>query len=119
MNEEEKPITAIDKELSKVDKIFHQRICDMFGKHEIMWNGRLEHLNVAEHEIDTKNGTRPFKSTSHRSGPTAGKSNAFGLRRQLEARVIEPAQSEWTVTVLFVNRTDNQLRSRVDNCKTN
>lgn len=114
MNEEEKPVTAEDIELSEVEQKYHPRIREMLKRHEAMWNGRLGEIKVAEHAIDLKEGAKPFKSAPYRSGPTARQLESFELKKQLEAGVIEPAVSEWAAPVLFVPKKDGQLRFCVD-----
>lgn len=62
MNEEERPMTADDIELSGVDKIIHQGITEMLRKREIIWNGRLGDINLPEYAIDLNDGAKLFKS---------------------------------------------------------
>lgn len=83
MSEKEKPPTANDIDMSDGDKTFHQRNCDMLGKHETLWIGRLGHRNVAEHAKDLNDKAGPFKSASYRSGPTAWKLESSELKRTL------------------------------------
>lgn len=118
MNEDEKPVVADYIELSDVDKVLHQRIRDMLRKHENIWNNRLGHINVAEHEIDLKNGANPFSSFPYRSRPTARKLESFE-HKKLEAGVIEPAAYKWTTPIFIVRWTNEQLRFCSDYRKVN
>lgn len=109
MNEEKKPVVAGDIDLSGVDNIFHEHIRDMIHKHEIIWSGRLDDMNVAEHVIDLKDCAKPFKLAPYQCEPTARKLKSFELKKHLETGLIRPSVSEWVAPALFVPKKDGQL----------
>ena len=119
MKEDEAPMTADDIDLSEVDEKYHDQIRSMLKKHETMWSGKLGEINVAEHSIELKDGAKPFKSAPYRSGPKNRELEEFELKKQLEAGIIEPSNSEWAAPVLFVPKKDGRLRFCVDYRKLN
>ena len=105
--------------LEEVPEEYHQRIRKMLKKHESMWLGELGEISVTEHSIDLVPGARPFKSAPYRAGPKARELEEAEIKKQLEAKVIEPAQSEWGAPVLFVPKKCGKLRFCVDYRKLN
>ncbi len=118
MGSEESPTTAEDIELD-VEEKYHSTIRTMLKKHESMWNGKLGDINVVEHSIDLVPGARPFKSQPYRAGPKTRELEQSEINKQLEAGVIEPAQSAWAAPVLFVPKKDGKLRFCIDYRKLN
>ena len=68
MQEDETPMTAEDIDLSEVSEEYHEEIRKMLRKHETMWSGKLGNINITEHSIELKDGSKPFKSAPYRSG---------------------------------------------------
>ena len=119
MKEDEAPMTADDIDLSEADEQYHDQIRSMLRKHESMWSGKLGEINIAQHSIELKEDAKPFKSAPYRSGPKNRELEEFELKKQLEAGVIEPSNSEWADPVLFVPKKDGRLRFCVDYRKVN
>ena len=119
MEQDEKPVTAEDIPLDDVDPKYHETIRRMLKKHEQMWLGQLGEINVTEHTIELKSDAKPFKSPPFRAGPKTRELEQFEINKQLNAGVIEPAQSEWAAPVLFVPKKDGRLRFCVDYRKLN
>ena len=91
----------------------------MLKKHESMWLGELGEISITEHAIDLVPGAGPFKSAPYKAGPRARELGEAEIKKQLEAKVIEPAQSEWGAPVLFVPKKCGKLRFCVDYRKLN
>ena len=88
-------------------------------KHKSMWLGELGEISITEHAIDLVLGARPFKSAPYRAGPKARELEEAEIKKQLEVKVIKPAQSEWGAPVLFVPKKCGKLRFCVDYRKLN
>ena len=118
MDEDEKPVRAEDVPLG-VPQRYHKRIREMLKHHEHMWMGKLGNINITEHQIDLIEGARPSKAAPYRAGPKTRQLEEFEVKKQLEADVIEPAQSEWAAPVLFAPKKDGKLRFCIDYRKLN
>lgn len=94
----EKPVTANDIDVSGVDNMFHQRIYDMLWKHEIVWNGRLCHTDIAEYAIGFHLSDKTLKSAPY---------NSEQIARNLEAF---EQKSSWI-------RRDRTRRIRMSHCR--
>ena len=119
MSDDETPVKAEDIDISDVDEKYHEEIRAMLKKHETIWNGKLGHINVLDHNIELVNGARPFKSPPYRAGPKTRELESFEIKKQLDAGIIEPSQSEWSAPVLFVPKKDGKLRFCIDYRKLN
>ena len=115
----EKIIRVEDISLEDVPKRHHEAIRSMLKNHEKIWLGELGEISVTEHSIDLKTGSRPFKSAPYRTAPKARELEETELKKQLDAGIIERAQSEWAAPVLFVPKKDGKLRFCVDYRKLN
>ena len=105
--------------LEEVSEKYHQRIRKMLKKHESMWLSELGEISITEHAIDLVPGARPFKSAPYRAEPKARELEEAEIKKQLEVKVIEPAQREWGTPVLFVPKKCGKLRFCVDYRKLN
>ena len=67
MEKDDDPTTADDIPLDEVPDELKDRVRQMVRRQEHMWLGKLGQINVTEHGIDLKPGSKPFKSPPHRS----------------------------------------------------
>jgi len=119
IQDEEKPFTADDLDLSDFDAKYHANIRDMMRKHEDMWSGKLGNITVTEHTIDLEPGARPHRAVPYRSGPKERELQGVELRKWLDEDAIEPSKSPWAAPVLFVPKKDGRMRFCVDYRKLN
>ena len=116
--EDETPVTASNLELKMTDGK-EEQIRAMLRKHESLWSGKLGEISATKHHIRLIEGARPFKSAPYRAGPKTRELEEEEVRRQLEAGVIEPSNSEWAAPVLFAPKKDGKLRFCIDYRKLN
>ena len=91
----------------------------MLKQHESLWSGKLGEISATKHHIRLIEGARPFKSAPYRAGPKTRELEEEEVKRQLEAGVIEPSNSEWAAPVLFAPKKDGKLRFCIDYRKLN
>ena len=97
------------KDQGMKDKVFA-----MFEKHVAMWSGTLGTIRATEHRIEVQPGTRPIRQPPYRAGHKSRETVAEHIQTQLDAGVIEPAQSEWASPVVLVLKKDGTIRFCVD-----
>ena len=85
MEKDEDPTTADDIPLDEVPDELQDRVRQMLRRHEHMWHGKLGEINVTEHGIDLKPGSKPFKSPPFRAGPKTRELVQFEVDKQLKA----------------------------------
>ena len=96
------------------DPALRDRILGMLEKHQTMWNGRLGAIKATVHRIALKPNTRPIHQQPYRAGPKSRAILEEHIQSQLEAGVIEPAQSEWSSPIVLAPKHDGTLRFCVD-----
>ena len=79
----------------------------------------LGEINTTVHRIELIPETRPVAQAPYWAGPKAREIEDSEVTKMLEARVIEPAQSEWASPVLLVPKPDGSTRFCVDCRKLN
>ena len=96
------------------DPALWDRILGMLEKHQTMWNGRLGAIKATFHRIALKPNTRPIHQQPYRAGPKSRAILEEHIQSQLEAGVIEPAQSEWASPIVLAPKNDGTLCFCVD-----
>jgi hypothetical protein len=86
----------------------------MLGKHRLMWDGRLGHVETTSHRIWLVPGATPVHSHPYRAGARARESESSEVQRMLKSGVIEPTTSEWASPVVLVPKTDGSMRFCID-----
>ena len=76
------------------------------AKHTKMWSGPLGELKRKPYRIELKPGSKPVHAHPYRAGPEARKTEEAEVQRMLEAKVIEPAHSEWASPVVLIPKQD-------------
>jgi len=109
------PLQVEDVDLPDVDLALHTRICRMLYLHKAMWTGQaLGFIKATQHRIDLNAGARHVRFAPRRAGHTAREAETAGVKRQLEAAVIEPKSSKWGFPAVLVPKKDGILRFCVD-----
>ena len=111
--DDDEPVTADTVELGMTEGK-EEEIRAMLKQHESLWSGKLGEISATKHHIRLIEGARPFKSAPYRAGPKTRELEEEEVKRQLEAGVIEPSNSEWAAPVLFAPKKDGKLRFCID-----
>lgn len=99
---------ANDINLHNLEMKHHPRIREMFGGHEVMWNGHAGDIKVAERALGLKKDHKPFKLAPYRPEQISRQLRSFELKKEPDAGVIEPAVSNWAAPAsLSSKRTVN------------
>ena len=106
-------------DLSHMPERLCQRFRRMLKKYSRMWDGTLGEINTTVHRIELIPETLPIAQARYRAGPKAREIEDPEVKKMLEARVIEPVQSEWASPVLLVPKPDGSMRFCVDYRKVN
>ena len=95
-----------------------ERLCvqvlEMLCGHSSLWSGSLGMIRATEHRIPFEPGTKPIRAMPYRKLPAMREMVAKELKKMLNARVIEPAITEWASPVVLVPKKDGSLRFCVD-----
>lgn len=85
-----------------------------------MWDSFLGRINIADHRIVfLSSDTAPAHSGPYCAGPKTWKFEKTELEKMLAENIIEPAQNEWTVLIMFVPGMEGTLWFCVDSRKLN
>jgi len=96
-----------NKEATKVRK--------MLQPFKEMWKpGKVGKVNVTEHHIDIRPGSKPQFSQPYRAGAYARKVIKNTIDEMLEQDIVEPSRSEWAAPVVLAPKPDGTLRFCVD-----
>ena len=101
------------------DPATRERILDMLGEFEEMWNGRLGRIDAAKHRIQLTPEARPVFQAPYRAGQKAREFVKEEVTRMLRDGVIEPSASEWASPIVLAEKKDGSLRFCVDYRKLN
>jgi len=97
-----------------VDLSQRTRIMRVLEKHETVLAGKLGTVKATEHRINLKPGSKPVNMPPYRAGPLKRDQIREQIEYQLDAGVIEPAQTEWASPVLLAPKKDGTQRFCVD-----
>ena len=97
------------------DESIRDGILSMHAKHEDMWRpDHLGEITATENRFDLAPGTKPIRQAPYRQGHRGRDVQAGEIAKMLEARVIEPATSEWASPVVLVPKKDGSLSFCID-----
>ena len=98
-----------DLDLGHLDPATKHKVLQMLSKHSSMWQGHLGEMKVRPHRIALKPGAKPVHAHPYRAGPEARRIEESEITRMLDAKVIEPAQSEWASPVVMIPKSDGKI----------
>ena len=117
-SDEEKPTEKLpwreQVDLKHLDLALKRQVMKMLEKHEEVFEGRLGLIKSTEHRITLKPGSKPVHMPPYRAGPDKRDKIREQIEYQLNAGVIEPAQTEWASPVLLAPKKDGTQRFCVD-----
>lgn len=96
------------------DRSLRRRVLKILESHEPLLAGKLGTVGATQHRIELKPGTTPVRQPPYRAGPEKRELIREQIEYQLNAGVIEPAQSEWASPVLLAPKKDGTMRFCVD-----
>ena len=105
--------------LSHVQPEMQPRVRTLLKKYEGLFDGTLGEINITEHRIQLKDDAAPVHAQPYRAGPSAREFEHTEIKKMLDQKVIEPAQSEWASPVVIAPKKDGSLRFCVDHRKLN
>ena len=96
------------------DAKFQKKVMNMLEGYKKVFEGKLGQIRATEHRIELKSDTNPVNLPPYRAGPAKREEIRKQIEYQLEAGVIEPAQTEWASPVLLAPKKDGKMRFCVD-----
>ena len=89
----------------------------MLSELSYLWDGSLGVFKAVEHHIKTTGN--PVASQPYRAGPGARQDIDKEIDRMLDAKAIEPADSEWASPIVLIPKLDGSVRFFIDYRKLN
>lgn len=90
---------------------YSQNFTSMVTQVESMWGGQLCSTTTMQHRIELKNtDNRPIFSAPYRAGPKSREFEKQEMNGMRAMNIIEPAQTELVLPILFVPKKEGNLR---------
>lgn len=106
------PMPQVDYEL--IPTVLHGAVREILARYKGLWDGQLGRIDITPHRITLKKGARPIRSHPNRAVLHHRYLNREQVEKQLNLRVIEPSQVEWSFPVVLVAKSDGTPRFCVD-----
>lgn len=82
---------------------------EVFSSHRDLWSRRLGTIKATHQTIDLQKGTRSISRQPYRARERSQEILCHHINKQLEARVIDPAQFEWANPLVLIPKKDGIL----------
>lgn len=97
-----------------IPKVLDGAVRALVEEYKDLWGGQLGKLDITPHRIQLKEGARPLRCQSYRTGHHNRELIKEQVAKQLKLGVIEPSQAEWSLPVVIVPKAVGTPRFCVD-----